>query len=754
MSEQRDKSSTRERSRERNRDRSRARDSSRVRDRSAERGREKGHKKSDTLTVEPYTSGRGSSRSRPSSPRDGSPPGEIRDRSFGPPGGGYGNYAPTPGYGGSTLQGIYSPTSPTKPHGQYPPPGAPLPPGMQHQAPYGSAAPYVAPPYGAGAPPFPVPGQAPPLAYQYPPPVPSAQPAPYGSVTSPTITSGGYQYQIPPAPIPPPSQTYPPAPHSYGAPPPSKPEPQLSTTPPHTNPDYYGDAPNPPHWSSSTSTGPSHSSSSLTASGGTSGGNSGAGTYIATAPPPLPPPVSSGLGPYQSSTLPQPSPSSAPYAPSPNYSQPTQYGTYPLPSKPQHGHGHSSSLSIPNMSGLSLGGASPALQAYQGTYQNISPLPSPSASPSSYSPSSSNTELGGFSLGAPLVPPPKKETTEKDESYDPHPHAKELVACLNHTISRIDPGPIIKILPKLTPSQLTALRAEYKRLLHQVNIAKHIKMQCGTGAFGKVAWAVALGPYESEAWFANTWYQKAVTRNELLIEALLGKTVVEIRKIKKGFKDDKYGNSLERAIKNELPSSKFRGLILMVLDTDNGIRDEEPEGDGYMGSVWGHHVQTPGGIKMDKVHDDVRRLNQVLDGRPGTGETVLMEILACRSLAHVREIIRWYRQMYGKDLSKVVIKHSPNLVGEALTHLLSGLIDKPLRDAKLIEDAINGIMASENPKDDLFISRLVRVHWEKEHARRVKVAYARKFRKELVDRIKEAVGRDRPFRDFLVRMLE
>ena len=92
--------------------------------------------------------------------------------------------------------------------------------------------------------------------------------------------------------------------------------------------------------------------------------------------------------------------------------------------------------------------------------------------------------------------------------------------------------------------------------------------------------------------------------------------------------------------------------------------------------------------------------------------------------------------------------------GESLTHLLSGVIDKPLRDAKLLEDAINSIVASDNPKDDLFISRCVRVHWDREHSRRVKIAYARKFRKNLVERIKEVIREDRSFRDFLIRMLE
>lgn len=610
------------------RDKSRNRDVSRDRrDSSRDRKEGRGHKKSDTLSVDPSVGGRGS-RSRGNSvsrSRDTSPVPEVTDRSFG--GGGYGG-----------IQGSYSPATPppnaygdfnkvldimsydeilTRTAGQYPPqPEAPIPPA---QAPYGAP---------------------PPAAY--------GAPAPYGSIVPPThTTSQGYQYQMPPAPIPPPPQ-------GYGPPPPS-------ADPSQTNPDYYSGHKNPEYWPGSTVGGPSSPHAAT-------GGIGGPGSYMASAPPPLPPSVSPGLGPHHGNPLPPPSPNIGPhYTASPAYAPPTQYGSGgPPPHQPSHGH--ASSLSIPGMAGLSLGGASPALQPYQGTYQNISPLPSPSASPISYSPSSSSRDLStqGFSLGAPLIAPPPiakpSSNDDRDADYDPIPHAKELLACLNHNISRVDPGPIIKILPRLSPTQLIALRAEYKRLFHQVNIAKHIKMQCGTGAFGKIAWATALGPYESEGWFANSWYQKAISRNELLIEALVGKTVQEIRKIKKGFKDDKYGNSLERAVKSELAAHKFRGVILMTLDTESGIRDEEPEHQGYLGSVWGHAVQAPGCVKMDRVQEDVNRLYEVLDGRPGTGEMVLMQILLCRSQVHLREVIRWYRGMYGKDLSRVVIKHSPNLV--------------------------------------------------------------------------------------------
>lgn len=98
----RDKSRTREKSR----DRSRVRDSSQVRDKSRDRREERGHKKSNTLSVDPYAGGSGSrsrSKSRPASPSRKSPGGETADRNVG--GGNFGTaYMSTSSYG-ATVQG-------------------------------------------------------------------------------------------------------------------------------------------------------------------------------------------------------------------------------------------------------------------------------------------------------------------------------------------------------------------------------------------------------------------------------------------------------------------------------------------------------------------------------------------------------------------------------------------------------------------------------------------------------------------------
>jgi hypothetical protein len=136
--------------------------------------------------------------------------------------------------------------------------------------------------------------------------------------------------------------------------------------------------------------------------------------------------------------------------------------------------------------------------------------------------------------------------------YDPTDDAKKIAAALSGTRSTPDPRPLIHILPRLSTDDLIALKAEYKNHAkvsgQGINMAKHIKMRI-TGNLGKACYATALGRWESEAYWANSWYQGGASRRELLIESLMGRSNSDIREIKNCFKDKKYGDDLEKCIK-------------------------------------------------------------------------------------------------------------------------------------------------------------------------------------------------------------
>ncbi|KAL9100284.1 MAG: hypothetical protein Q9163_004316 [Psora crenata] len=364
---------------------------------------------------------------------------------------------------------------------------------------------------------------------------------------------------------------------------------------------------------------------------------------------------------------------------------------------------------------------SPLLEAYRGTYQSISPLPSPlilaSRDDSDLSDLSAldDSDVSDNSRG------PRSRSKKKVSFYDPEHDALALAAALKH--STPDSKPIIKILPHLSDDEILMLRTEYKKHMKAqgkgVNIAKHIKMKV-PGNLGKVAYAVALGRWESEAHWANFWYQSSSSRRELLIESLMGRSNSEILKIKEAFCDQRYNNSLEKCMEMELKKDKFRHAILLALE---GRRMSESEK-----------------LDLNHVRRDAEHLYNALTAREG-GETAMINIVVVRSNKHLAEMLRVFEAMYKRNFVRQMIQRSQNLVGETLAHILNGVLNRPVRDALLLHQALK---ETSRDRTELLISRLVRFHWEPRHLERVKLAYKQKYRRRLeedaLDRTKGDFG--------------
>ena len=234
------------------------------------------------------------------------------------------------------------------------------------------------------------------------------------------------------------------------------------------------------------------------------------------------------------------------------------------------------------------------------------------------------------------------KSKKKVSFYDPEPDALALAASLKH--STVDPKPIIKILPYLSDDHVLMLRTEYKKHMKAagkgVNIAKHIKMKV-TGNLGKAAYAVALGRWESEAHWANFWYQANTSRRELLIESLMGRTNSEIVKIKDAFHDQRYNDSLEKCMQTELKKDKFRNAVLLALEEKR--MDEKEK------------------LSVDLVRKDAKHLYEALTSKEG-GETAMINIIVVRSDRHLAEVLHVFEAMYRKNFAKEMIQKSRNLV--------------------------------------------------------------------------------------------
>ena len=344
---------------------------------------------------------------------------------------------------------------------------------------------------------------------------------------------------------------------------------------------------------------------------------------------------------------------------------------------PGHHRTGSSSLSA------SSAPASPLMEAYHGTYQSMSPMPSPMLLPTSpggqiaepISPLASDIdEAEALSPGG--NGSIKKKRTRRARFHDPVDDALRLAKALKGRERDPDTEPLIEILPGLTHEEVMALRAEYKKLVKTapenkgVNVAKHIRMRLKDKdeQLMKACYTTALGRWESEGYWASFWYHGDKTRRELLIEALMGRTNEEIRKIKAGFRDKKYGDDLECCLRTELKEDKFKKAVMWVLEES---RMEEVDRNGQ-----------PLPIDYDRVADDVQRLREVIKREKG-GETLMLSIVLRRSDAHLREVLRVYKETYkGANFAKDALKKSGNLVVRGLfllPHPLSPPSDPPLR---------------------------------------------------------------------------
>ncbi|KAH7037550.1 uncharacterized protein B0I36DRAFT_236795 [Microdochium trichocladiopsis] len=382
---------------------------------------------------------------------------------------------------------------------------------------------------------------------------------------------------------------------------------------------------------------------------------------------------------------------------------------------------------------LSLSSAppSPLLESYHGTYQSMSPMPSPLLLPSNgrnsldiiepLSPGASGDESGD-----------KKK--RRARFHDPVDDAARLAKALKGDKRSPDVEPLIEVLPGMSHEQIMELRVEYKRLVKTgperkgVNVAKHIRarLKDEDPTLMKACYSTALGMWESEAYWANFWYQGDKTRRELLIESLMGRTNEEIHQIKEAFSDKKYRDSLTQCMKTELKEDKFKRAVLMVLE---GQRMEERDRYGR-----------PIPLDHRLISDDVEELYRAVRAEKG-GETAMLQIVIQRSDSHLREVLKLYEKTTRSNFARDSLKKSGNLVGEVLAHILNGIINKPVRDALLLNHALSATK-KDSLRRELLISRLVRFHWDRKHMALVKRAYRERYHEDLSDAVREGTSGD------------
>ncbi|KAK1655890.1 annexin ANXC4 [Colletotrichum phormii] len=382
-------------------------------------------------------------------------------------------------------------------------------------------------------------------------------------------------------------------------------------------------------------------------------------------------------------------------------------------------HSMNVSMSLANAPG------SPLLESYHGTYQDMSPMPSPMLLPSSH-------DLQVMEPLSPIGSDDEGRRRRRARFHDTEDDASRIAKALRSDRKNPDPEPLIEILPGLTHEQVMDLRKEYKALVKTgadrkgVNVAKHIRsrLKDADPNLMKACYATTLGQWESEAYWANFWYQGDKTRRELLIESLMGRTNSEIRLIKDGFSDKKYDNSLTKCMKTELKEDKFKKAVLMVLE-ERRMEEYDPYGRRLA-------------IDYNSVEDDVSDLRKAVKSEKG-GESLMISIVVQRSDSHLREVLKLYERTYRANFARDALKKSGNLVGELLAHVLNGVINRPVRDALLVHHALTA-SRKDDLRRELLISRLVRFHWDRHHLEAVKRAYRERYGRDMQEAVREGTS--------------
>lgn len=277
-----------------------------------------------------------------------------------------------------------------------------------------------------------------------------------------------------------------------------------------------------------------------------------------------------------------------------------------------------------------------------------------------------------------------------------------------------DEKALIHALATKDPLQIQVIRDTYHQRFNR-HLLTDVQSET-SGWFEEGLCAIIRGPLMQDVVLLHKAMDGPGTKEKVLNDVLLGRSNADMRAIKDLYQRT-YHSSLESAVKGDL-SMKTERHFLMVLAA-NRNEDSAP-------------------VIPQQIDQDVMELYKATEGRHGTDELLVCNILTQRSDAQIRAIAHTYQQKFTRDLDTVIKKEFSGHMEAALLYQLHTGTDKAMRDAMLLEDAMHGV----GTKDHLLVNRVIRVHWDKNYMQQVKGAYQHKYHKSLIHRIKGETSGD------------
>lgn len=277
-----------------------------------------------------------------------------------------------------------------------------------------------------------------------------------------------------------------------------------------------------------------------------------------------------------------------------------------------------------------------------------------------------------------------------------------------------DEATLIRVLSRPDPLQMALLRNTYTQRVGR-NLEKDINSETSSH-FCEGLLALVRGPLMADVHNIHHSIKGAGTRESAMNDSLLGRSNADMRAIKQAYHET-FRRSMESDVKGDL-SMKTERLFGMVMQA---TRNEE---------------SAP--INPADLDRDCNELHRAGDGKMGTDEIQFCSIISQRSDGQLRAISQMYQQKYHIALQKVIEKEFSGHMKEALLLMVNRAMDPAMTEAELLEAA----MAGMGTKDNLLVNRVIRNHWNAAHKDQVKRAYAHRYKKDLISRVKGEVSGD------------
>ncbi|KAF2200772.1 Annexin [Delitschia confertaspora ATCC 74209] len=267
---------------------------------------------------------------------------------------------------------------------------------------------------------------------------------------------------------------------------------------------------------------------------------------------------------------------------------------------------------------------------------------------------------------------------------------------------------LIRVLAKKDPIQINTIRNAYntrfmKDLGHQLEKET-------SGYFAKGLKAIVRGPLQQDCYTLYDAMQGLGTKEQFLNDVLICRSNADINAIKTEYQNI-FKRSLEQDLRGDL-SGRTEQLFVMLIGA--------------------HRQEDSVPVNPQQTDQDVTELQRSLGNIVNNDPVQTCQILASRNDAQIKAICQTYRQKMGKPLEDVIKGRLNGHMEEAVLLLLSRANNRPLADAEQLEAAMAGL----GTKDELLVQRVVRVHWNRNYCEQVKAEYQKRYRKDLINRVK------------------